>query len=55
MIRIRNRFMVVWGVDSNLRVSPLCDTDGDIFINSGTDDLSPMLLIKVGDVGAASH
>ncbi len=55
MVRVRNRFMVVWGVDSNLGVSPPCDADGDIFINGGTDDLSAILSIKIGDVGAASH
>ena len=53
MIRIRNGFMVVWGIDSNLRTLFPCYMDRDIFINSGTDDLAPMFLIKVGDVGSA--
>ena len=42
-------------VDSNLRVSPPCDADGDVFVNSGADDLTPMSLIKVGDVGSAAN
>ena len=55
MVRVRNRFMVVWGVDSNLRVRLFCDVDRDVFINGSANDLSPILPIKVGNVSSAPN
>ena len=55
MLKVRNRFTVVWGVDGNLGVESFYDMDGDIFVDSSTDDLSPMLPKKVGNIGSAAN
>ena len=55
VIWIGNYFMRSWDVDNNLRVRLLCDTGEDVFINSGVNDRSPILPIKVGDVSSAPN
>ena len=54
MIEGRGSFTMVWGVDSNLTISSLRDADGDIFVDSGADDLAAISLIEAGNIGSAA-
>ena len=55
MVQSDNRFAMRRSVDDNLRVSSACDANRDIFVDGSADNGTPMLPIKVGDVGSAPN